>query len=233
MNTLAVIVAPGYDAARLRRATRGMTGLDAVEMVVGTAQGWADAMNAGLAAASAQWVMFVDGAEPPAADLRNRSCFVARYSEADLAVVATADAAQAVVSVGDLADVPRGLGAAWFRRDLLQRSALAFDGSVPRHLAGTILAARYLLANPDKTAAWLASARAPERAREPDPATWANPATYDRALVHGCLALLEDAVRHQGHVPRWLQLAVLRDLRWYFAVDARERAPTIIVSAAM
>ncbi|MCC6197884.1 MAG: CDP-glycerol glycerophosphotransferase family protein, partial [Burkholderiales bacterium] len=42
-----------------------------------------------------------------------------------------------------------------------------------------------------------------------------------------------DAVRHQGHVPRWLQLAVLRDLRWYFAVDARERAPTIIVSAAM
>lgn len=233
MRTLAVIVAPGQDAARLRRAMRGVPGLDAVQVVVGAAQAWADAMNAGLAAATAQWVMFVDGAEPSQADLRHRGRFLARYAGPELAVVATADAAEAVVPVGGLTEVPRGLGSGWFRRDLLQRSALGFDCSVRRSLAATMLGARYLLANTDKTAAWLAPAGLPAPAREPDRAIWGDPATYDHALIQGYLAPLEDAARRAGRAPRWLQLAVVRDLQWYFTVDARERAPTMVVTEAM
>lgn len=68
---------------------------------------------------------------------------------------------------------------------------------------------------------------------EPPAAVWRDPATYDDALQHELLEPLEAAVQEHGHAPRQLQLAALQKLHWYFTIDLRERAPTVVVTEPM
>lgn len=58
---------------------------------------------------------------------------------------------------------------------------------------------------------------------------WKDKDTYGRVVERRFLQPLEDAVKRFGHVPCELQLSVLGQLQWYFATDARERAPTVVV----
>lgn len=66
-----------------------------------------------------------------------------------------------------------------------------------------------------------------------DDSSWAESATYDEVLVRDYLRPLESAADGQGVVPRELQTRVLRPLARYFALDMRERSPTIMVTEAM
>jgi hypothetical protein len=67
---------------------------------------------------------------------------------------------------------------------------------------------------------------------EPHRAFWLDLANYDGALLDGLTAPLIAAEIEHGSAPRWLQLAVLRHLHWYFTVDARARAPTVALQGA-
>lgn len=66
-----------------------------------------------------------------------------------------------------------------------------------------------------------------------DASSWADSATYDEVIVRDFLRPLEHAAKGQGTVPRELQIQVLRRLARYFALDMRERSPTIMVTEAM
>ncbi|WP_164962625.1 CDP-glycerol glycerophosphotransferase family protein [Rubrivivax sp. JA1026] len=69
-------------------------------------------------------------------------------------------------------------------------------------------------------------------AAEPPAAFWRDPASYDAVLRDVLLPPLAAAAR-RGDVPLALQCAVLQRLHWYFSVDGRERAPTVVVDEAM
>ena len=67
---------------------------------------------------------------------------------------------------------------------------------------------------------------------EPPPAFWRDTANYDERLQRDFIAPLRDA-SEAGAVPVTLQLAILEQVHWYFTVDARPRAPTLAVNAAL
>lgn len=67
---------------------------------------------------------------------------------------------------------------------------------------------------------------------DPDHIDWRDKATYDTTLREAFLYPIEPAAR-SGGLPRQLKKAVIEKLHWYFTIDGRERAPTVIVNAAM
>ncbi len=68
---------------------------------------------------------------------------------------------------------------------------------------------------------------------EPHVSYWKDEESYDAALVRRYLKPLREAIKNSGAIPASLQAAVLNDLHWYFTVDLRERAPTVIVNESM
>ena len=62
---------------------------------------------------------------------------------------------------------------------------------------------------------------------------WKDKATYEDRLVSEYLAPLEMACRQYGEAPAALQRQVAGELQAYFATDARERAPTVVVNEVM
>lgn len=70
-------------------------------------------------------------------------------------------------------------------------------------------------------------------AAEPPSSFWRDKASYDAVLREGLVEPLEAAVAAHGAAPAPLQAAALQRLAWYFAVDLRERAPTVIVDEPM
>lgn len=66
--------------------------------------------------------------------------------------------------------------------------------------------------------------------KEPYFEHWRNLDTYGRLLTENCLVPLQRAVQVSDAVPRWLQRAVVDQLQWYFDVDLRERAPTVVIN---
>lgn len=70
------------------------------------------------------------------------------------------------------------------------------------------------------------------RSSEPTFEYWRNADTYGRLLTDSCLLPLQRATRASTSAPRWLQRAVVDQLQWYFDVDLRERAPTVVINRA-
>lgn len=64
-------------------------------------------------------------------------------------------------------------------------------------------------------------------------AGWQDKATYGAVIAGRLLKPLQEAARSPTGVPMSLQREVLRSLSSYFAMDKRERAPTVIVEEAM
>ena len=89
---------------------------------------------------------------------------------------------------------------------------------------------RFLLANKGSAVAihgepkWSLSA-------EPHFEYWRNLDTYGRHLAENCLGPLLEAKRLYGQSPLWLQRAVVDQLHWYFDIDLRERAPTVVINS--
>lgn len=132
------------------------------------------------------------------------------------------------------ADAPPAWHACALRRDRLVAADLTPDARLRPQLAADLLLWRALLL-PGQTLAW---AGGPEPAAataqaEPPAAVWRDKTTYAQAVQHAFAEPLEQAAAAQGTAPRWLQLAVLRHLAWYYTVDARERAPTVVVDEPM
>ena len=68
---------------------------------------------------------------------------------------------------------------------------------------------------------------------EPETAIWRDKSTYSERLVANLLDPLEAASKQFGKAPAELQRSVIEHLHWYFAVDSRERAPTVLVDESM
>ena len=68
---------------------------------------------------------------------------------------------------------------------------------------------------------------------DPQHIDWRDKATYDTTLRETFLNPLETAAMSSGGVPLAQQRQVAESLHWYFTIDARERAPTVVVNAAM
>ena len=70
-------------------------------------------------------------------------------------------------------------------------------------------------------------------APEPETSTWRDKATYSERLVDNYLAPLEEANQEFGKAPAELQRTLIEHLHWYFTLDSRERAPTVVVNESM
>ena len=70
-------------------------------------------------------------------------------------------------------------------------------------------------------------------APEPETSTWRDKATYNERLVANFLDPLEKASQKFGKAPAKLQRTLIEHLHWYFTIDCRERAPTVVVDESM
>lgn len=132
------------------------------------------------------------------------------------------------------ADAPPAWHACTLRRERLLAANLTPEARLRPELAADVLLWRALLL-PGQTLAWTGGGEpaAATAHAEPPPAVWRDKATYAQAVQHAFVEPLEQAAALLGAAPRWLQLAVLRHLAWYYTIDARERAPTVIVDEPM
>lgn len=73
----------------------------------------------------------------------------------------------------------------------------------------------------------------PPHETEPSSAMWRDKPTYKEVLLNDYLSPLDKAANESGTVPRDLQRMTLENLHWYFTVDCRERAPTVVVDESM
>ena len=208
------------------------------------------ALNAALAAATGEWILFSDPSLPLAPGaLRRLLAFLDSEAQPSTVLVRTDAAAAGAVReaghaasqrhgacllrIGQLEAAPAASGAC-FRRAALLEAGLRFDDRARPGFEDTLLMLRYLLAaGDDATVAWLAVGAAAASSAEPAAAVWALESTYGQAITAGHLEPLEQALRSRRAAPRWLQRAVLEDLQLYFSVDLRARAPTAVVSEAM
>jgi CDP-glycerol glycerophosphotransferase (TagB/SpsB family) len=224
-----------------------------ISCVQSTADNVADARNAGLAAASSEWVTLAGPPVPLHRDYFERiECFLRRGSDPDVVLICAEappfgdstgtegvapEAEPRVIPIGQLNVAAPSATACFFRRKLLLRASVRPDGRVWSGLEDTMLTANYLLANCDRAMAsvpieYPTSGTLPTTS-VPDDTLWKDKSTYAAALDHTYLSPLVAAKRKLGAVPRWLQWTVLRDLQWYFITDLRERAPTVIVNEGM
>lgn len=68
---------------------------------------------------------------------------------------------------------------------------------------------------------------------EPEAMIWRDKATYSERLIKNLLTPLEEACKRFGKAPADLQRSAVEHLHWYFTVDSRERAPTVVVDESM
>ena len=68
---------------------------------------------------------------------------------------------------------------------------------------------------------------------DPESSIWRETTTYSERLVDNYLAPLEEATQEFGKAPAELQRTVIEHLHWYFTLDSKERAPTVVVSESM
>lgn len=124
-----------------------------------------------------------------------------------------------------------------FRRELLMVMDFEFLSYVRSGLQIIAITALYLLRNRDSNIGILNVSNKILNNLvswwEPNRAFWEDPGTYDAALKHGYLALLQRGCSEDGKVPLWLQKTVLLDLQYYFKTDMGERSPTVVVTEPM
>lgn len=68
---------------------------------------------------------------------------------------------------------------------------------------------------------------------DPKKINWRDKATYDTSLRESLLSPLEAAALSANGISRQLQQEVVESLHWYFTIDSQQRAPTVVVNAAM
>lgn len=194
------------------------------------------ANNVGMAHATGEWVTFI----------RPTHIFPANHFEViDTFLDTQTDAAPSLVSIRPspehktqlelierMDDMPTQTESCLFRRDKLLSSGVQFDDRVRAGFEGTALIGRFLLSVTGSRVGWIHHDSAPVTCPLPL-GLWSDEDTYDSAITHGYLSLLEDATRTGNPVPRWLQRAILRDLQSYFITDTRERAPTRVVTETL
>ena len=198
----------------------------------GGAQRHFASLAAAIDSAQAPWIALCDAANPPPAGwlraLRNPAHAL---SAPPPAVLSYGRGPLAVTPATGLGDAPPPWHACALNGAALRASALHADDRLPAPMAAEALVWR-LLAAPGQSIGFVALGVAAPQRTEPAYAFWRDRASYAAHLQHALVEPLEDAAR-EGRAPAWLQQAALQHLHWYFTVDARERAPTVIVDAAL
>lgn len=225
------------DAVRVLPAVREHFGLDSQAAGRTAGATVVASLAEAVARASAPWLALRHpGVELPHGHLDTLAAFLQTGAAGAGVVVCGAPppAATQPVMPAAWADAPPAWHACALRRDRLVAAGLTPDARLRPQLAADLLLWRALLL-PGQTLAW---AGGPEPAAataqaEPPAAVWRDKTTYAQAVQHAFAEPLEQAAATQGTAPRWLQLAVLRHLAWYYTVDARERAPTVVVDEPM
>ena len=134
----------------------------------------------------------------------------------------------------DLANCPQSFrlsaASACMRLDRIRGAALTFDTRVKPNFEDGAFIARYNLLSADPKVLVVPDARYLYRRRADQSSlvasSWKNSDKYLNVPKYGWIATLQDAHRAIGHVPKWLQHAVLYDLVWYFVYDGRIHTPT-------
>lgn len=216
-------------------------------------QGQAAARNAGLTAASGDWVSFPDSddffslnyiekVEEEIARPRDRilsmvACnliyfkeFKNRYDDTH-PLRYRFEKDRTIVSAGDLEDhMQLSVATVWLRRNLIERHGLRFDCRIHPTFEDGHFVNKYLLLNARTEAAFLREPVYYYRKRE-DLSSSLNVAKQGRdyyldSLRHGYLDLLVQAQEITGRVPRFIQRTVLYDILYRFLhlIDHPERA---------
>lgn len=189
---------------------------------------WTEAWNLGLRHASTRWLVFQSGLMPlPLAALHGLLAELDASVAMGMVVGAESSGRSRIDALEAMPPARRVLA---YCRARLLASEVLFDSRLRTDFAPIALMAAYLQTQASADIAWVGEAPGHWQAQalmdEPSAAAWADRATYDETLRHGHLALLRAA---DGAAPRWLQGLLLGDLQWYYTVDARERAPTVVV----
>ena len=182
--------------------------------------------------ARAPWIVLCDAASPPPVGWLDALCEAPCAPPGPPpAVLSYCSGPGAVTPAAGLGDAPPPWHACALNGAALRAAALHADDRLPAPLAAEALVWR-LLAAPGQSIGFVALDVDPPQRTEPAYAFWRDRASYAAHLQHTLVEPLEDAAR-EGRAPAWLQRAVLQQLCWYFTVDARERAPTVIVDAEL
>lgn len=187
-------------------------------------------------AAGATWLCFFEGVAPLADgefDWRVVEQITAEANK-DIDVVINHGSSEpeqtlSRVSVRQLELVP-SLPGGWliraeaFRRLIEERGGASLDPISPQALLRT-----WLLRQGGSFVGVLGEAQW-KLSSEPHFDHWCKLDTYGRRLSETCLEPLQLSTQTSGRAPRWLQRAVVDQLHWYFDVDLRERAPTVVIN---
>jgi GT2 family glycosyltransferase len=199
------------------------------------AAGVAAALNRGLALASHAWVTFIDPADFVAPDYFARIDAALDRHDATVAVVACRSidyidatksesdgdplryrfaAGERAVPADDAGmDIQATVRDAVWRKDIIDRHGLAFDGRVGPSGEDALFAGRYLLRAAGMKLLFVPEARYFRRRRALKPSvlqdTWLRPEAFDDQVRFGPLALLREAAEGGAQVPRLVQNTAL------------------------
>lgn len=133
------------------------------------------------------------------------------------------------VPVKELEVIPPHFGGWLIRTDAFRDFICEFGGGELGALSPQALLRTWLLKNNHSVVGILGKPLL-RLSHEPHFEYWRNLDSYGKRLSETCLEPLNEARRILGSIPHWLQRTVVDQLHWYFDVDLRERAPTVVIN---
>lgn len=184
----------------------------------------------GARQAAGEWVCFVGGASAVSAG--QVPLLVQALHDVDASVVVVLAGPSMRPGHYDLATLPVGSVSVAYRVGALRSCGLNAGSPAGPALFEWQIAAKCLRSS----GAGMAQVVPLEgRASEPTRSVWRDPSTYTSALDRLLYHLQEQAEQTSiaSKASPWLAQSALGSLEWYFIVDGRARAPTVLVSDAM
>lgn len=135
------------------------------------------------------------------------------------------------VNARQLEFLPSNVGTWAIRTEAFRKFVDQIGGKALCGIPSLAVLRRYLLENESSVVA-IQGQPAWSLSVEPHFEYWRNLDSYGRLLTETCLEPLTLAKSLFGRSPLWLQRAVVEQLHWYFDVDLRERAPTVIINSS-
>ncbi|ACQ79453.1 glycosyl transferase family 2 [Beutenbergia cavernae DSM 12333] len=233
------------DASRAKLETWSRSTDIHVTVVSQENAGQGEARNRGIGLARGRWVTFPDPDDWLADDYLARvSTFIERNPTASMVATSRVMYFEAEDRIADTHPLVRMFGngdqlvdlrraphhfhgsapAAFVRREILQREAIAFDPRIRPNFEDGHFCCSYLLAT-EPLVGFVGSAKYYYRKRQDGSSTLQrsreDSGRYLSVPRYGYLDVLRQAAERHGEAPGWLQTFVLYELSWYFEEQAR------------